>query len=332
MMALIFTFVTAVIMLCTTPAAAAPVQLKFGVFISPRGFSVKKILQPWANWVHDQVGDEVKIKIFAGGILGPDPASQMKLLRDGVQDITFAMPSYTPARFSDLSLLQLPGLVRNSTEGSLAVWRMYQGGLIRGFENVKVVGLFTLDAFNLHGAKPIRSYRDVKGMKLRTGGRIHNDIARALGAVPMGLTIMQIAENINRRVIAGAIIPWTALIPFRINQVASYHYEASLGVLPMVVAMNNGKYQRLSQKAKDVIDKSGDMLARLNGDVFDTTRNQYLKLVRSNPKHTVTAPTPTEKREMKTLFEPLHKKWTADHGVERYDALVRMLAKIRNPR
>ncbi|MFB3108770.1 MAG: hypothetical protein ACE1ZE_05295 [Candidatus Binatia bacterium] len=98
-------------------------------------------------------GDDVKIKIFAGGILGPDPASQMKLLRDGVQDITFAMPSYTPARFSDLSLLQLPGLVRNSTEGSLAVWRMYQGGLIRGFENVKVVGksLIPLTKISLSG-------------------------------------------------------------------------------------------------------------------------------------------------------------------------------------
>ncbi len=332
MMALLLTLMTAAIMLGATPAAAAPVQLKFGVFISPQGFSVKKILQPWANWVHDQVGDEVKIKIFAGGVLGPDPVSQMKLLRDGVQDITYALPSYTPARFSDLSLLQLPGLVRNSTEGSLAIWQMYQTGLIRGFEDVKVVGLFTLDAFNLHGAKPIRSYRDVKGMKLRSGGRIHNDIARALGAIPMGLTITQIAENINRRVIAGAIIPWTALIPFRINQVASYHYDASLGVLPMVVAMNKRKYEQLSQKAKDIIDKSGDMLSRLNGDVFDTTRNQYFKLVKSNPRHTVTEPTPTEKREMKTLFEPLHKKWKADHGMERYDALVRMLAKIRNAR
>ncbi len=328
-MALISALITAVILLGTAPAAAAPVELKFGVFISPHGFSVKQILQPWANWVHNQVGDEVKIKIFAGGVLGPDPVSQMKLLRDGVQDITYAMPSYTPARFSDLSLLQLPGLVRNSTEGSLAIWQMYQGGLIRGFEDVKLVGLFTLDAFNLHGAKPIRSYRDVKGMKLRSGGRIHNDIARALGAVPMGLTIMEIAENINRRVIAGAIIPWTALIPFRINQVASNHYEASLGVLPMVVAMKKGKYEGLSQKARDVIDKSGDMLARLNGDVFDATRNQYFNLVKSNSRHTVTEPTPTERREMKTLFEPLHTKWKADHGAERYDALVRMLAKIR---
>ena len=180
MMALIFTLMTAAIMLGTTSAAAAPVQLKFGVFISPQGFSVKKILQPWANWVHDQVGDEIKIKIFAGGVLGPDPVLQMKLLRDGVQDITYALPSYTPARFTDLSLLQLPGLVRNSTEGSLAIWQIYQAGLIRGFEDVTVVWLFTLDAFNLHGAKPIHSYRDVKGMKLRTGGRIHNDIVRAL--------------------------------------------------------------------------------------------------------------------------------------------------------
>ncbi len=331
-MALILALIISALLLGATPAATAPMELKFGVFISPQGFSVKKILQPWADWVHHQVGDEVKIKIFAGGVLGPDPVLQLKLLKDGVQDITYAMPSYTPARFSDLSLLQLPGLVQNSTEGSLAVWRMYQEGLIPGFENVKLVGIFTLDAFNLHGAKPIRSYRDVKGMKLRTGGRIHNDIARALGAIPMGLTIIEIAENINRRVIAGAIIPWTALVPFRINQVANYHYEASLGVLPMVVAMNQGKYKGLSPKAKAVIDKSGDMLSRLNGKVFDATRNQYLNMVKSNPKHTVTKPTVTEKREMDALFEPLHKKWKTYHGAKRYDALVRILGEIRGNR
>ncbi len=145
----------------------------------------------------------------------------------------------------------------------------------------------------------------------------------------MGLTILEIAENINRRVIAGAIIPWTAMVPFRINQVTRYHYEASLGVLPMVVAMNKDKYASLSPNAKKVIDESGDMLARLNGQVFDTTRDQYMNLVKSNPRHTVTRPTVKENQELRSLFQPLHDGWKRRNGSELYNALVQALTELR---
>lgn len=326
---MIFALISAATVLGAVTAVAAPVELKFGAFVSPRGITVKYVIEPWAKWVHEQVGDEVKIKVFAGGVLGRNPVQQMKLLKDSVQDITFAVPSYTPARFVDLSVFQLPGLVRRSTEGSLAVWRMYDRGLIRGFEDVKVVGIFTLDVFDLHTAKPIRFYRDVKGMKLRTGGRIHNDIVKALGAVPVGMPVTRIAENISRNLIDGGLIPWTSLLPFRIDQVAKYHYLADLGVLPLVFAMNKGKYEKLSPRAKAVIDKSGPMLSRLWGDEFETTRTRYIKRHKADPKHTVLDPTTAEQREMEALFKPLHEKWKAEHGTERYDALVEILADIR---
>ena len=329
MMRMISALIVATFVLNAVTAVAAPVELKFGVFVSPRGISVKQIFEPWAKWVHEQVGDEVKIKIFAGGILGRNPVQQMKLVKDGVQDITFAVPTYTPARFVDLSLLQLPGLVHNSMEGSLAIWRMYEKGLIRGFEDVKLVGLFTLEPFGLHTAKPIRSYGDVKGMKLRSGGKIHNDIVKALGAVPVGMPVTRIAENMSRNLIEGGIIPWTSLRPFRIDQIAKYHYNADLGVLPLVVAMNKGRYEKLPPKAKAVIDKSGPMLSKLQGAVFDAARTRYVKQYTAYPKHKVLNPTAAEQQEMAALFKPLHKKWKAEHGTERYDVFVEIFAAIR---
>ncbi len=328
MMALIFALIPTAIMLGTAPAAAAPVELKFALF-SPSGIIGKGVIEPWAKWVHDQVGNEIKIKMYPGGILGPDPVQQLKLLKDGVQDITFAVPSYTPARFPVLSVVQLPGLVRNSREGSKAIWRMYERGMITGFEDVKLLGLFTLDVYNLHMAKPIRSYRNVKGLKLRTGGRIQNDIARALGAVPVGKPVTQIAENISRGVLDGAITPWTSLIPFRIIQVTKYHYNAHLGMTTLVFAMNKGQYEKLSPKAKSVMDRSGPLLSRLQGNTFDGTRQKYIKQYQADSKHTVLDPTPAEQREMESLFKPMHQQWKAKYGAKRYDTLVSILAEIQ---
>ena len=322
-------FIVVVGTLWTTTAVGAPVELKFGMFISPNGFQIKQVFEPWIQWLHGQVGDEIKVKIYPGGILGRDPVQQMNLLRSGIQDITLAIPSYTPARFTDLSLLQLPGLVRTSTEGSAAVWRLFQMGRIRGFEDVKVVGLFTLDAFGIHTATPIGSYQDVRGMKLRSGGRIHNDIAKVLGAAPVGMAITRIAENISRNQIDGAIIPWTALIPFRINEVTKYHYSADLGVLPVVVAMNKKKYDQLSPTTRDALDRSGSMLSKMNGKTYDDTRTEYMQRHKKDPKHTVIEPTTVEQAEMQALFRPLHDQWQARYGRERYRTLVKILAQLR---
>ncbi len=328
MIRMISALIAAAIVSGSTTAVGAPVELKFGLF-SPLGIIGKGVIDPWTKWVHDQVGNEINIKLYPGGALGPDPVQQLKLLKDGVQDITFAVPSYTPARFPDLSVVQLPGLVPSSREGSKAIWRMYERGMIRGFEEVKLLGLFTLDVYNLHMAKPIRSYRDVKGMKLRTGGRIQNDIARALGAVPVGKPVTQIAENISRRVVDGAIIPWTALIPFRIIQVTKYHYNAPLGMTTLAFAMNKGQYEKLSPKAKSVMDRSGPLLSRFHGNTFDGARQKYIKRYQADSKHIVLAPTTAEQREMESLFKPLHTQWKAKYGAKRYDALVSILAEIR---
>ena len=315
--------------LWSTMAIGAPLELKFGMFISPNGFQIKQVFEPWIQQMHEQVGNEIHVKIYPGGILGRDPVQQLTLVRSGVQDLTLAIPSYTPARFTDLSLLQLPGLVRTSTEGSLAVWRMFQMGMIRGFEDVKVVGLFTLDAFGLHTAKPMASHRDVRGMKLRSGGRVHNDIATVLGAVPVGMSITRIAENISRNQIDGAIIPWTALIPFRINQVAHYHYSADLGVLPVVVAMNKSRYEGLSPSAKAALDRSGPLLSEMNGKTYDETGMDYMRRHKGDRRHTVIEPSAAQREEMQALFRPLHDQWKAQFGIERYRTLVQILAEIR---
>ena len=101
------------------------------------------------------------------------------------------------------------------------------------------------------------------------------------------------------------------------------------GVLPVVIAMNKERYEKLSPRAKAVIDKSGAMLARLQGEVFDSARANFIEQHEKDPKHTVLEPTAAEQREMETLFKPLHEKWKAEHGTERYDALVEILGDIR---
>ncbi len=133
----------------------------------------------------------------------------------------------------------------------------------------------------------------------------------------------------SRNQIDGAIIPWRALIPFQINQVAKYHYSADLGVLPVVVAMNKRQCENLSPKARAVVDQSGPLLSKMRGKTYDDTRTEYINRHKADPKHTVIEPTSAERGEMITLFQPLHDQWRAQNGTQRYDALVKIFFEIR---
>jgi hypothetical protein len=63
---------------------------------------------------------------------------QFKLVRDRVADIAYVVMGYTPGEFPDSTIFEMPFLVENSLEGSLAHWRMVERGLLRGYDKAKV--------------------------------------------------------------------------------------------------------------------------------------------------------------------------------------------------
>ena len=46
------------------------------------------------------VGSEVKLQGFWGGSLGKDPFKQFELLKNGVADVAWVLPGYTPGQFN----------------------------------------------------------------------------------------------------------------------------------------------------------------------------------------------------------------------------------------
>ena len=62
---------------------------------------------PWAKMVEEKSGGRLKITIFPGSILGK-PAHHYDLVKDGIADIAFTTPGYTPGRFPLITVTELP--------------------------------------------------------------------------------------------------------------------------------------------------------------------------------------------------------------------------------
>ena len=177
---------------------AEPRTLKLAYFASPKSPTFSKVLTPWAQDVVAASKGTIKIDRFPGGTLGRNPRVQVKLVLDEVTDMGFFVPSYTPGRFPDNEVMELPGLIENSFESGIAIWRLYAQGLLRGYDKFKVLMLVTTHPYTMHTKKPIKSIADLKGMKIRAGGPVAGATIRALGAVPVGMPIPTVAQNISR--------------------------------------------------------------------------------------------------------------------------------------
>ena len=81
--------------------ASAQEKLKFAVFTPEAEMTHQIVMKPWAERVNKDSNGTLDIQTFPNGALGRNPGLQTKMLQDGVADIAWVIPSYTPGVYLD---------------------------------------------------------------------------------------------------------------------------------------------------------------------------------------------------------------------------------------
>ena len=316
----------------TTAAFAEPVTLKLAAFVPPKSVSGSRVLTPISKMIEEESRGDLKLKIYYGGALGRSPFKQYKLVTDGVADLGYIVDIYTSGQLADTSIFELPYNVHNSKEGSLARWRMFQAGHLRGYEDVKVMGLWMSDPGGIHTRKPISSLADIKGMKIRATGKVATAYLKRFGAVPVGMAVTKVTEAIDRGVLDGLMQSWVGLVTFRTHNVVKYHYEAPVGALTFSIVMNKNKWNRLSASQKKLIDKyGGEYMARRAGNAFDNLGKERFDKHRNDADRKFIIPTEAELKKARAAVQPIYDDWVKNtpNGKQKLESLQKILADIR---
>lgn len=313
-------------------AAMAEEVLKLSFFASPKDPTYSDVLVPWMEAINAEGKGIIRIDAFPGGALVRGPAAQAKAVSDGVVDLAWVVPAYTPGRFPENDVMELPGIIRDVRESSIAFRRLFDRGLLSGYEDFYVPLLATTHPYAIHTTDPVSTMDDIAGLKLRAGGPVASAAISALGAVPVGMPVPAIAENVSKGVLDGSGAEWNVMFAFKIIEVAKNHYMQRLGTVPLTVLMNGDKYNSLSDEAKAIIDKhSGEALSRAFGDVHYAIQGARLETVQGMDGHTIVNPDEGEVARWNELMDGVTQDWIATHpkGQELFDALQEELAAIR---
>jgi TRAP-type C4-dicarboxylate transport system substrate-binding protein len=291
-------------------AAQQPVKLKFASFEPPQAPITGKVFTPWAQDVGKASNGTLEIEMFPGGQLGRNPLQQLKLVEDGIADLTWTVPGYTPGRFDDVEVTELPFLVRSAREGSLALTRMHQKGQLAGFGELKLLFIGTVPANNIHSTFPVTSVADLKGRRIRTGSAQLAKLVESLGAAPVQLGAPQVAESLSKGVIDGSLNEWNFVATFKLDQVATHHFALPMGTVAVMVPMLKSKYDALPPAAKAALDRySGEALAVRFSEVVDGVNDATRERVAKSAKNKVVVPGAPEEEQWRKATQPLADNW-----------------------
>ncbi len=94
--------------LSATSVAAQEVTLRMHQFLPPQANVPTHILDVWADGVEEASGGRIEIQRFPAMQLGGAPPELYDQAVDGVADIIWTLPGYTPGRFPQAEVFELP--------------------------------------------------------------------------------------------------------------------------------------------------------------------------------------------------------------------------------
>ena len=298
--------------LSVASGASAQEKLKFAVFTPEAEMTHQVVMKPWAERVNKDSNGTLGIQMFPNGALGRNPGLQTKMLQDGVADIAWVIPSYTPGVYLDDDVFELPNIIQDSIEGSQAAWHLLQKGKLRGYDQYYMIGLFTSSPYTFHTNFPVRKAEDLKGKKIRAVGTISTESVKALGAVPEGMPFPQLPEAISRGVIDGTTGHPIAVYDFGVSRVTNSHFLGRIGTVTLGIFMNKAKFDSLPPAAKAAIEKHrGEELSRAFGKMSENRNDELIAEWQKDPKRIVTVLTKEQTADWDKTLAPVVTQWEA---------------------
>jgi len=304
-------------------AAAQEVTLRLHHLLPPVSQAHKNMLVPWADKVMKESGGRIKIDIYPAMQLGGKPPQLIDQVRDGVVDLVWTLPGYTPGRFTETEVFELPFIHKDiaSTNKALTEFLEKHGD---EYKDYKVIAMFVHAGQVIHSRMPIRTAKDLEGIKIRTPTRTGGWMIEAMGATPIGAPVPKIPEMLSKGVVDAVLIPYEVTVPLKVHELVKYHTILAgdverVNTSTFIIAMNKQRYESLPDDLKKVIDdNSGAHISDWLAKVWTAAEAPGEKLSRETGE-IITMPEAEVAKLRAKIEQPVIDRWIAEMNAKGVD-------------
>lgn len=260
----------------TVSAAEEPeYTFKLHHMLPPVSMAHSKFLVPWAEKVMKESNGRIKIDIYPAMQLGGKPPALYDQARKGVVDIIWTVAGYTPGRFPNMTVFELPFMPGSAKSTSMALQEYAEKEMQDELKDVHLLAVHTHAPGSFHSRnKLIKTAEDMEGLKVRVPNKVMGEAFSIMKTNGLFLPVTEMASALSKGVLDVAVLPYEVTAPLKIHELAKYHTEISgspgLYTNTFIFAMNKKAYNSLPDDLKKVIDdNSGIPLAGHIGALFD---------------------------------------------------------------
>jgi TRAP-type C4-dicarboxylate transport system substrate-binding protein len=326
-----------VVLTAAGAAQAQEVVLKFHHPLPPSSRAHQGFIAPWCEKVAAESSKRMTCQLYPAMQLGGTPAQLLDQVRDGVVDLAWTLPGYSPGRFPLVEVFELPFLMRDGVGASKALWDFVQQHDAAEFKDVLPI------AFHVHGGglfhmvkKPIAKLEDLQGLKVRAPNRQSTKLLAQLGATPVGMPVTQVAESLSKGVIDGTLLPYEVLPAVKVDQLTKFHIESDAGgakfhTLVFIFAMNRAKYNSLPADLKKIIDNNRGL--ELSGKIGQNFVDADAAVRQKLPAQSITQLSKTEVERWRKAGQVVTDEWVKEvtakgaNGQQLLDAAQALITK-----
>jgi len=327
----------AALMMSSVPAVAQEVTLRMHQFLPPQATVPAQVLIPWAEAVSDASDGRIKVEVYSAMALGGTPPQLMDQVADGVVDIAWTLPGYTPGRFPRVEVFELPFMMNDAESTSRAYWDMYESDMAdTDFAGFHMLGAWVHGPGVIHvNGDSIEDVDDMDGLKLRGPTRVINDLLGEFGATPIGMPVPALPENLAKGVIDGTVIPWEVTKALKIAELTDTHTEFNgehaFYTAAFVLIMNKDSYDAMPADLQEILDGlSGAEFSANAGRIMEEA-DAAGRQVAVDEGNTIVTIEGDDLATWEAAAQPVIDRWLAEmdeKGIDGADLLTRARALI----
>ena len=289
-------------------------NLKFSYHTPPKASIVTWVFNPYCEDLAKKSNGRIKITQYAGASL-VKAKDQYDALISGLCDIAFVDPNETPGRFPEMEFDALPYIFPSAEAGVQVYWDILQKYAVNGsMKDVKVLACTTIGANNYAGNKKIRKLDDFKGLRMRAAGRTESWIVAQLGATPIEIATSDLGTSLERGLMDGCLLSWSAILSFGVKDVTKYLLDCDIFSRTWMIVMNKRIFESMPADLQKVITDASDIkkhaaYCKKNEEETRLLGDKISVINRNIGKPGTPKLSPKEKAEWKKALLPVWDKW-----------------------
>jgi tripartite ATP-independent transporter DctP family solute receptor len=304
--------------------------LKLGVQ-NPKGHPAEMGAQKFAELVAKGSAGKIKIKIFAGGVLGGDQQT-VSAVQGGTVDMTVLNSGILASHVKEMAIYDFPFLFGNSQEADTIVDGPFGQALHKKLEDKGIVGLayWELGFRNItNGVRPITKVEDIAGLKLRViPNPINLDWVKALGANPVPLAWPEVYTALEQKAVDGQENPVTVIQANKLDEVQKHLALTRHVYNPQSVIISKKTWDGFSAAEKKLFADAAVEAGKYQREVSRQKESEALELLKKGGMQVTELPE-AEVAKLREKMKPVIAQHAAAAGQETVDAINAELAKLR---